>query len=239
MRVLTVDDHVLFRRCLVNFLTAYDDITIVGEAESYEPAMQMISDLHPDISLIDIDLDGQDGLELTKDILQRDTRCAVIMLTASQNEANMLKAVQIGASGYIVKDMEPDSLVTAMRSVMLGDTVFPRSFLMNQVKNPTRKNNYDPGSSEIQDHGKVPNKILTNRELEVLQLVTDALTDKRIAIKLSVSMFTIKNHMKSIRRKLKASNRVEASMKGIQMGIVENRSNDESGKNCLKDFLSD
>lgn len=223
MRVLTVDDHALFRRCLVNFLTAYDDINVIGEAESYESALQIIRKLQPDITLVDIDLGGQDGLTLTKDILQCCADCAVIILTASQDEANMLQAVQIGASGYVAKSVEPDSLVVAMHRVMNGDTVFPRSFLMNQVRHSTLEDNPVPECSAVQDHGKAQNKGLTAREIEILQLATDALTDKAIAINLSVSIFTIKNHMKSIRRKLKASNRVEASMKGIQMGIVQNR----------------
>lgn len=223
MRVLTVDDHALFRRCLVNFLAAYDDINVIGEADSYESALQMTCKLQPDITLVDIDLDGQDGLRLTQDILQRCTHCAVIILTASQDEAKMLQAVQIGASGYVAKNVEPDSLVVAMHRVMNGDTVFPRSFLMNQVRHPTQEDNPGPKSSAKQDCCKAQNKILTDREIEILQLATGALTDKAIATELSVSVFTIKNHMKSIRRKLKASNRVEATMKGIQMGIVQNR----------------
>lgn len=217
MRVVVIDDHVLFRRFVVDFLLSQDDIIVIGEASSPKAALIMCQEFRPDVALVDIDLGGQDGLNLADEILQNCPDCAVIMLTASQGEAQMRRAVKIGASGYLVKDVEPDSLVSALHCVMEGETVFPRSFLMNQVRH------------NVQDSGKGGannDTPLTARELEVLQLVADALTDKEVAEQLSLSENTIKNHMKSVRRKLNAANRVEATMKGVQMGLIENRRRD-------------
>jgi len=213
MHVFVVDDHVLFRRCLVDFLTAQEDITEVREAAFPQPALAAVREHTPDIALVDIDLGGQDGLSLASDILDLCPECLVVMLTASQSEEQMRRALRIGAVGYVVKDTEPDSLMVVLRQVMKGEIAFPRAFLIDHLRN-TVYSRGAPDTAAPFEH------TLTERELQVLQLVTNGMRDKQVAAQLSVSENTVKNHMKSIRAKLGASNRVQATLMGIQLGVV-------------------
>lgn len=216
MRVLTIDDHILFRRCMVDFLSIQEDIIVVGEAAAPDAALVMVNELKPDIALVDIDLGGKDGLTLARDILQSCPNVAIVILSASQHENQMVRAIQIGAKGYLVKDIEPEDLLVALRQVMDGELVFPCSFLVRQIRNQLTGHRSPATSSE--EGG------LTQREREVLQLVSSGLTDKQVARRLSISENTIKNHMKHIRNKLGATNRVQAIILGIQLGVVKNSS---------------
>ncbi len=212
MRVLTVDDHALFRRCMVDFLSAQADIEVVAEASSPQQGEILACELRPDVALVDLDLGGHNGMELAEKIIGCCTDCAVVILTAYQDQEQMLRAVRIGARGYLSKDIAPNELVQQLRKVMQGDMLYPQDFLFTQLKSNLHKNVKKTDTLD---------RSLTPREVEVLQLVTDGLTDKEAAVKLEVSEHTIKNHMKSVRRKLDASNRVQATLTGIKLGIVK------------------
>lgn len=222
IRLLVIDNHTLYRCCLVSFLTGQDDIIVVGETGSADSALNMSSELQPDLVLLNIDWEGQDSFSLAEKILTIRPHCAVILLSASPNREQMLRAIQIGANGYVVQEVKPDDLVTVMRRVMDGDMVFPRTFLADQIRLTIEGNNGSK-SSLRQHQRELQGKQLTEREVEILRLATDALSDKEIALKLSISVHTIKNHMKSIRKKLDATNRVEVTMKGLQLGIIPTR----------------
>ncbi len=207
MRVLTIDDHALFRRCMSDYLNDIEGLEVVGEASSGEAGLDLVDTLKPDIALVDYDLGGRDGIALTEQIMERCPQCLVVILTGSEDENQMRRALSLGARGYILKDIEPGKLVTKLRHIVAGEMVFPQSFLINQAKNSVR-----PPQDE---------ETLTPREIEVLQLVTNGLIDRSIANQLEISENTVRNHMKSVRRKLGVTNRLQATLIGLQTGIVQ------------------
>lgn len=209
MRILTIDDHALFRRCMSDYLNDIEDLEVVGEASSGEAGLDLVDTLKPDIALVDYDLGGRDGIALTEQIMERCPQCLVVILTGSEDENQMRRALSLGAKGYILKDIEPGNLVTKLRQIVAGEMVFPQSFLINQAKNSVR-----PPQDE---------ETLTPREIEVLQLVTNGLIDRSIASQLEISENTVRNHMKSVRRKLGVTNRLQATLIGLQTGIVKKR----------------
>jgi len=211
MRILTVDDHMLFRRCMVDFLEAHEGIEVVGEAASPDRALDLMRTVAPDLALVDIDLGGQDGVVLAETMVQRWPSCTVVLLTACEDEAQMLRAMNAGVSGYLVKDIHPEHLVAALQLVMDGDTVFSKAFMEKHVRGRTRPTGALAGEAKTK---------LSEREVEVLRLVSDGLMDKQVADRLGISESTIKNHMRSIRRKLGASNRVQASLIAVQTGLI-------------------
>ena len=207
MRVLTIDDHALFRRCMSDYLNDIEDLEVVGEASSGEAGLDLVDTLKPDIALVDYDLGGHDGIALTEQIMERCPQCLVVILTGSEDENQMRRALSFGARGYILKDIEPGKLVTKLRHIAAGEMEFPQSFLINQAKNSVR-----PPQDE---------ETLTPREIEVLQLVTDGLIDRSIASQLEISENTVRNHMKSVRRKLGVTNRLQATLIGLKKGVVQ------------------
>lgn len=207
MRVVTIDDHALFRRCMSDYLNDIEDMEVVGEASSGEAGLDLVDTLQPDIALVDYDLGGHDGIALTQQIMERCPSCSVVILTGSEDENQMRRALGLGAKGYILKDIEPDKLVTKLRRISAGEMAFPQSFLINQAKNSVR-----PPQDE---------ETLTPREIEVLQLVTDGLIDRSVASQLEISENTVRNHMKSVRRKLGVTNRLQATLIGLKKGIVQ------------------
>jgi len=226
VRILAIDDHMLFRRCLADYLSSQEGVSVVGEAASPERALELAEKLRPDMALVDIDLGGDDGLQLAQTLIERYDDCAVIILTASEEEAQMRRAMEIGASGYLVKDVRPENLVAALRLVDDGESVFARSFLDRQLRGQTRQS-AAPLLGIGQDSEKpAPEPTagsrgrLSQREVEVLELVSNGLVDKQVADRLGISESTVKNHMRSIRRKLGASNRVQASLIGMRSGLI-------------------
>jgi DNA-binding NarL/FixJ family response regulator len=215
MRIIVIDDHVLFRRCLVEYLKCQPEITQVAQASQPQTALQLVDELQPDVVLVDIDLGGHNGLVLARNILRSQGRSKVVILTASDSEPDMLAALEMGASGYLVKTIEPPVLCATLQRVLAGEPAFPRAFLLHQAISSVNR--------AAKADNEMPSMQLTERELQVLQLVTDGLMDKEIAHELSVSENTVKKHLQNLRRKLHAANRLQASLAGIRLGLVEDR----------------
>lgn len=195
---------------MVDFLGAQEDIDVVGETASPQQGRSLATELQPDIALVDLDLGGQDGMILAEEIIVSCPDCSVVILSAYYHHEQMLRALSVGACGYLSKDIIPEKLMEELRRVVQGEMLYPKEFLIKQLKKNIRKT-----TRSLQT--------LTPREIEVLQLVTDGMKDKEAAIKLNVSEYTIKNHMKSVRKKLNVSNRVQATLTGIKLGIVSKR----------------
>lgn len=209
--ILSIDDHALFRRCMVDYLDALDDFTVIGEAASPEQGYELALSLKPEIILVDLDLGGRDGMNLAERILNKNSKSIVVILTACTEEKQMVRAMQIGAKAYLSKDIAPDEMVTKLRKIQRGEMVYPVDFLLKQTKNSI--------SSGLKKNRREDD--LTPRETEVLQWASDGKTDKAIAHLLSVSEHTIKNHMKNIRKKLDTNNRMQASIKAMELGIIK------------------
>jgi DNA-binding NarL/FixJ family response regulator len=195
---------------MTSYLGSQPDITILGETSLPETALAMVKEMQPDITLVDIDLGGQDGLHLAQQLRAINPAGAVVVLSASDSEEQMRRALEIGAAGYLVKDIAPESLVKALHRVMEGEMVFSRSFLLNQARSSLRPPAPAAAAAALSD-----------REREVLGLVAEGLMDKQIASRFGISENTVKNHLKNIRQKLGALNRVQACLIALEQGMID------------------
>jgi DNA-binding NarL/FixJ family response regulator len=198
LRVMLVEDHALVRSAIARTLSV-PGIEVVAQAATAEEALDRLRELRPDVILVDIDLPGMNGVQLVREIAPRLPEAHIVMLTASAERSDLVSAVRSGASGYLTKDLSPEGLVRAVLGIREGDLPMPRRLAAELVRELVRP--MAPGG----DGG------LSERELEVLQLVADGLTDRDIADALGISPRTVGSHVGNILSKLGARNRAEAA----------------------------
>jgi NarL family two-component system response regulator LiaR len=206
IRVMIVDDHGVVRSGLRFFLLGFDDMELVGEAESGEEALRLCLEVQPDIVLMDMVMPGMDGATATQAIRERFPQIRVIALTSFSEEDLVQKALQAGAISYLLKDVTADELAGAIRSAHAGHaTLAPEAAeaLLRAAAHPTKLG---------QD--------LTNREREVLPLMVEGLSNSEIAKRLVVSRSTIRFHVSNILSKLEAANRAEAVAIAVKHKLV-------------------
>ena len=197
IRVLIADDQVMFAESLKYVLThAAPDIDVVGIAENGKQALELALALEIDIVLMDVRMPEMDGVESVRLIHQHKNDIRVVMLTTFDDDDYVYYAVKYGAVGYILKNMPPDGLVNAIRSIMSGATLFSRTI--------REKLQHAPDSG--QNHSFSP---LTPREREVVALLLDALSNKQIADSLGIGMQVVRNYTSSIYGKLHVDNRLD------------------------------
>ena len=199
LRVMLVEDHPLVRSAVRQTLAAAG-IELVGEAESAEEALDVVRQVDPNVLLVDIDLPGMTGVQLVRELAPRMPNCRIVMLTGSARSEDVLAAMRGGAVGYLTKDMAPEGLVRALLGMRSGDLPMPRRLaaqLVEQLVRPSHSGNL-PGD-------------LTEREVEVLRLVADGLTDREIANALTISPRTVETHVSNILAKLGVRNRAAAA----------------------------
>jgi two-component system, NarL family, response regulator LiaR len=206
IRVMIVDDHKVVRSGLSAFLMAYNDLELVGEAESGEKAVAMCHQRHPDVVLMDLVMSKMNGAEATKAILEACPETKVIALTSFKEQDLVEGALKAGAIGYLLKNVDADELADAIRQADAGKpTLAPEAA---QVLIEASRKPYKPGID------------LTEREKEVLALLVEGLTNPEIAEKLVVSKSTVKFHVSSILNKLQVSSRTEAVAKALQENLL-------------------
>ena len=198
LRVMLVEDHPLVRSAIRQTLSV-PGIEVIAEAGSAEEAMDLVRTVSPDVMLVDIDLPGMSGVHLVREIAPRLPDCKIVMLTGSTRSDDLIAAVRGGAFGYLTKDMAPDALVRALFGIRDGDLPMPRRLAAQLVKQLLK-----PASSASSGG-------LSERELQVLGLVADGLTDRDVGRALGISPRTVGRHVSSILAKLGARNRSEAA----------------------------
>ena len=206
LRVLLVDDHALVRSAIRQALSS-DDVEIVGEGASAEEAVALATDLRPDLVLMDIDLPGMSGIEAVRTLAPRLPETRFVMLTVSTDRRDLLDAVRHGAAGYLTKDLSGEALLRAVRGVQRGDLPMSRAHAATVVEQLAR------GRRSAPDEGDDLATMLSARELEVLRLLADGLTDREIAESLAISPRTVESHVGAVLRKLGVRNRAEASQR--------------------------
>lgn len=211
--LLLVDDHVLFREGLHSIIERWDDFTVVGEASSGEEAVSKARELLPDLILMDVSMPGIGGLEATNRILQEILTTRVVMVTVSENEDDLFAALKHGAQGYILKNTPSRRLHSLLQGVMEGEA--PISGLM-AAKMLTEFNDQKPRTMQA----NIGIKQLTDREIELLHLVAEGLTNQEIAKRLYISENTIKKYLRNILAKLHLNNRVQAAVFAVQEGLL-------------------
>ena len=217
VRVLLVDDQPLFRTAISSLINAQDDFTVVGEAENGLIAVERAHELKPDLIVMDVEMPVMDGVEATRLLTEQMPAIKIVMLTVSDSEEHLFDAVRNGASGYLLKDLRPDQLYDMLRSVMRGETpISPgvAGLLLSEV----RSGNFTPTDSSHHTESGPP---ITARELEILQLVAEGLSNKQIGRRLSITEGTVKNHVSTILQKIDARDRTQAALKARELGLLQ------------------
>ncbi len=211
LRLVVVDDHSLFRRGLVGLLEEMPCIQVVGQAGDGEQALRIIEQTTPDLVLLDLNMPNMDGIETLRALRAKGQAVKVLMLTISQNNDDLLEAIRAGADGYLLKNTEPEDLRRALMRVADGLGVLSPEMtraVMQAVNHST------PIAA---------NALLSEREMEVLQCLSEGQTTQQIALSLFISENTVKTHVRHIFEKLEAANRAEAVSKAMQMGIIRKK----------------
>jgi DNA-binding NarL/FixJ family response regulator len=212
IRVLIADDHAVVRQGLRTFLELQDDIEVVADARDGEEAVAAALDGHPDVVLMDLVMPALDGIEATRRILRERPDTRVIALTSFLDDDKLLPAVRAGAAGYLLKDVEPQELVRAIRTVNAGEALLDPAVTARVMRELSEG---EPAAGRPLDGG------LTPREREVLGLVARGLPNKLIARELGIAEKTVKAHVSSVLAKLGVSDRTQAAVLAVRRGWVE------------------
>ncbi len=210
-RILLIDDHTLFRAGLRDLLTRRK-IEVVADVGSGSEGVKIINDEQLDIVLLDMRMPEMDGISVLKLIKDTHPDLPVAMLTTSSDESDLVGALRNGAQGYLLKDMEPDDLVVALRDIISGKTVVAPD-LAPVLASAVQGDNHEKAEKED------PFAVLTPREFEILTLLAEGQSNKVIARNLGISDGTVKLHVKAILRKLNISSRITAAVMAVEHGV--------------------
>src|SRR5215208_4537223 len=218
-RLAIVDDHELARESLQNMLSDEIDIEIVGEAANGRQALLLCSRLRPDLILMDVRMPEMDGLAATKEVKERYPETSVMMLTMHENPDYLLEALKAGAAGYVLKDAPQEEIIEAVRRVRNGENPMDTELAARLLRRLATEGEMWRGARSSQ--GATPAvESLTPRELEVLGLMKLGRTNRQIAADLVISLGTAKNHVEHIISKLGVSDRMQAVVKALELGIL-------------------
>lgn len=209
IKVMITDDHKMVREGIKQLLELNDSISVVGMASDGDECMSVLESKKPDLLLLDINMPGKNGLEIIEEIKKLNFNVKIILLTVHNEVDYLLKAVEIGADGYVLKDSGSAELVNAIEIVMSGESYIQPDMIPMLNSKMIAKNS---------DKEKMKN--LTKRELEVLVLVSEGMFNKEIADKLSISERTVKNHISSIFKKIDVADRTQAAVFAIRNNLI-------------------
>lgn len=214
VRILVVDDTALFRRSLAELIDQQEDFELVGEADNGLEGVEKASALKPDLVVMDIEMPVMDGVEATRLIRERVAGARVVMLTVSEADEHLFEAIRFGAQGYLLKDLRPEQLFELIRAAMRGEAALSPAIaarLLGQIR--------DGAVAAAPAGGEEEQPALTRRELEVLRLVADGLSNKEIASSLFITEGTVKNHVHNALEKLQLENRTQAAAYIVRKGL--------------------
>jgi len=215
IRVLIADDHPIFRQGLRTILEAEDGFVVVAEAADGNEAVRLARDFQPDVLLLDLAMPGVSGMEALAELAAAPTPVRTIMLTAAIEKAEIVKALQLGAAGVVLKSSSTDLLFKSIRSVMAGQHWIGRDAVSDLVQALRAQIGTTPEKPARERFG------LTRREIEITSSVVAGLSNREIAVKLSLSEDTVKHHLTNIFNKMGASNRLELALFAVHHRLFD------------------
>jgi two-component system, NarL family, response regulator NreC len=210
-RVLIADDHAIVRAGLRALVKSEADLELVGEASDGEEALQLAESLHPDILVLDLSLPDLDGIQVTKQVQARLPGVRVLILTVHDDEALVREAVRAGAAGYIIKQAAEAELISAIRTIQIGDVYVPPKMLRALLSEPPKAS--APGPR--------PEELLTPRELDVLDRIVQGYTNRQVAEELKLSVRTVEGYRANLTEKLGLRNRADLVRYAREHGLLK------------------
>ncbi|WP_151702359.1 MULTISPECIES: two-component system response regulator NarL [Nitrincola] len=209
--LMLIDDHPLLRRGITQLLELEDDMVVIGEASNARDGVRKALELDPDLILLDLNMPEVNGIETLKQLRAEGVMSRIVIFTVSDHEEDVVAALKSGADGYLLKDMEPEDLVVQLRQAAHGRMVVSER-LTALLAEALRNQRSRPAGPDISS--------LTAREMQILRLIAEGLSNKMIARRLDVTEGTVKVHVKNLLKKLHLRSRVEVAVWAVQEGIT-------------------
>jgi DNA-binding NarL/FixJ family response regulator len=214
IKVLIADDHAFYREGVRAFLNNTAEIEVVGEASNGDEAITKTKELDPNVILMDLKMPGMNGIEATRRIYESDSKAGVLVLTMFDDDDSVFAAMRAGARGYLLKDADKDEVVRAIVAVERGEAIFSPAIAQRMIQ-------YFSAAPSASSGKKQPGEFseLTERELEILNLIAKGDNNNTIANKLSLSIKTVQNYVSSILTKLQVADRAQAIVRAREAGF--------------------
>lgn len=216
-RILLADDLPLFRRAIATLIDEQEDLEVVGQADTGVEAVELAASLQPDIAVLDVEMPVMDGISAARRIRETLPEVRIVMLTVWEDDDHLLEAIRLGVHGYLLKDLRPDELYDMLRSVMRDETPVSPA-LVSRLLTALRETGRPTAVPQASDQS-----VLSRRELDVLRLVADGLSNKEIGSRLSITEGTVKNHVHNALAKLGMDNRIQAAAYIVRNGLGSSR----------------
>jgi DNA-binding NarL/FixJ family response regulator len=214
IKVLIADDHAFYREGVRAFLSNAPDVEVVGEASNGDEAIAKTKELEPNVILMDLKMPGMNGIDATRRIYESDSKIGVLVLTMFDDDDSVFAAMRAGARGYLLKDADKDEVVRAIVAVERGEAIFSPAIAQRMIQ-------YFSAAPSVSSSKKQPDEFsqLTERELEILNLIAQGYNNTAIANKLSLSIKTVQNYVSSILTKLQVADRAQAIVRAREAGF--------------------
>lgn len=224
IKIVLVDDHQLFREGVKRILAMEPSFDVVAEASDGEAIVELVQETQPDVVLMDINMPNVNGVEATRKLVETFPSVKVLILSIHDDETYVTHVLKTGASGYLLKEMDTDALIEAVKVVAEGGAYIHPKVTHNLINEYRRLANEDKDEMEIgfrEVEYRRPLHLLTRRECEVLQLMTDGKSNRAIGEALFISEKTVKNHVSNILQKMNMNDRTQAVVEAIKQGWVK------------------
>jgi len=218
INVLIADDHVFYREGVRALLSNSPEITVIGEANNGDEVVAKAAELHPDVILMDLKMPGMNGIEATRRIIQGQAKIGILVITMFDDDDSVFAAMRAGARGYLLKDADKDELVRAIVAVNKGEAIFSPAIAQRMIQYFGSSSGRGSATKQTDEFPE-----LTERELEILDLIAQGHNNLVIANKLSLSIKTVQNYVSSILTKLQVADRAQAIVRAREAGLGKSK----------------